>query len=335
MATKSRSSTAPRKTGATLAVALLANVLPAQSQEADPAVEAMIFRAYPEADSFMRIERNVDAQARAEVERQLPFKVHFNELGPHTLFVAFRARRPIGLVYLRSEEAEWGLAEIAWSVSLDLRVYGFQFLHGRSRHLEALENSAFAKNLVDQDFADIVEKLRSDLDANKGVPPGAETLAKTVLRSCAKALLVTKTVWSEEVAKLQDQAIGFAAFATAARFTRRVGRFDLRVGNAHQDVAVKLIYAHGTGTTRLGTVIRTDAKIGDDPLVLCWILDPDRRIVRLGPVRAGDNPSVAIACTELEGHLLSDLPTAPNPLLPLARGVGALMQQLESARAVR
>lgn len=306
---------------------------PAPTGEDDPALKAMIFRAFPEGLSYSRIVRDVGADARAEVERRLPFKVHFDELGPHTLFVAFRAKRPIGLVYLRSEVAEWGLVDIAWALDLDLRVVRFQFLRGRHRHLEGLANSPFARDLVGRDFAGVSGLLRDG--ASVHVQEGAKELANTVLRSCAKALLVTDTVWREEVEKLQDQAIGFGAFPAAVRLSRLSGKFDLAAGDVQQHVVVKVIDAHGAGTDRLGAVVHTETQLDGRDVELRWVLDPDRTITQLTATHVTESTQWSLAFAGLKGRRLSELPDDGNPLLPLAQGLGALLTELAAGRRSR
>ena len=318
-----------------IAVTLLVGILPAQDEVDSRREEAMVFHAFPEADSFRRIVHDVDQHARTEVERQLPFKLHFNELGPHTLFVAFRGSKPVGLVYVRSEEAEWGLAELAWALTLDQRVQGFQFQRARSHQLRELERSPFAKSLVGRDFVRVLELLQDDKRDPALVPAGAEALAKTVLRSCAKAVLVTDTVWSDEIARLQDTAMGYDAFPEAERFQRRVGQFDLGIGDTHQSVAVNVIHAFDRTNCRLGSAIRTAAKVNGEPTVLCWVVDRNLRIQRVMPPQSWDNGRLRATCLELGGHLLSSPPLGDNPLAPLAQGLGALVPQLDATRGSR
>ena len=305
---------------------LLAGGLPSQARGEVLAADAMIFRAFPEADSYRRIVRDVDQQARTAIERDLPFKVHFDELGPHTLFVAFRGRQPVGLLYLRSEEAEWGLTEIAWAVTLDMRVLGFQFLRGRGRHLRGLEGSAFARQLVGCDQPHLVDLLTRQTKADPAiVPMGAEELAKTVLRSGIKALLVTDTVWRDEVAKLQDLAMGFDAFPAAERLHRTVLTFDLDGGDSLKSVIANVVRATGKGDSQLGAVVRTETKIGGDNVALRWVVDDHLRIVRIVPVRSWASDALRLACRELEGHLLVAPPEGGNTLRPVALSLGEVM----------
>jgi hypothetical protein len=120
-------------------------------------IQRVVFGAFPEADAYRGIKRSVSQPHRRAIEKKLPFKVHFNELGEHELLVAFRGRRPVGVVYCRTEEADWGLAVIAWHISLDQRIVGFEFLRGRNRNIKDLEQSQIATDLRGCSFAQIAQ----------------------------------------------------------------------------------------------------------------------------------------------------------------------------------
>jgi len=312
---------------------MLAGGLHSQANGESPTTDSMVFTAFPEADSYRRIVRDVDQQARTTIERALPFKVHFDELGPHTLLVAFRGRQPVGLLYLRSEESEWGLTEIAWALSLDLRVLGFQFLRGRSRHIHELQSSGFAKLLVGRDLTQLVEVLAKEgkRDPNL-VPAGAEDLARTMLRSGIKALLVTDTVWRDEIAKMQDLSMGFDVFPGAERFHRKVARFDLTSSDDPSKVSANIVRATGKGNSHLGSVVRTEAMVDGNDVVLRWIVDERFRIVRIVPAQSWANDALRLHCAELEGAPLSSPPAGKNPLSPLARRLGEVLANLNTSK---
>lgn len=156
--------------GISIALAALFAYAPAHAQTPPPApagevqrkrakLELIVFRAFPEADAYSGIKRDFTQSQRLAIEQQLPFKVHFNDLGKHDLLVTFRGRRPVGLVYCRSEEAEWGLTELAWHMTLGQRVVGFKFLRGRNRHIKSLELSSLATDLGGAGFPQVAKLL--------------------------------------------------------------------------------------------------------------------------------------------------------------------------------
>ncbi len=86
---------------------------------------AAIHHLYPQATDHQSIVKVVDKEARNAVSEQLPFTLHFNELGKHTLYVALDDKTPTGLIHARSELSDWGIVEIAWALNFDLSVHNF------------------------------------------------------------------------------------------------------------------------------------------------------------------------------------------------------------------
>lgn len=283
------------------------------NQLRDPA--STVFAAFPEASSFRAIVRDVDQEAREFVEERLPFKVHFNELGPHAVYVAFRGRKPLGMLYLRTEEGEWGLTEIGWSLTLDLRVIDFGFQRGRSRHRSTLPDSPFARCLAGKDYADL-EELLAELEAGsrEGIPEGAAELAGTVVRSGMKTLLVIDAVWREELAKLQDLAMGFDAFPGAERFRRQVLRFDEKEAGAL--AAVHVMRAHGKGGAPLGLVARTEVRGDRGTATWRWLLTRENRILRV--VADDGDAQLGAKRSQLEGDDLFGVQAQGDPVTAAA-----------------
>ena len=80
---------------------------------------------YPAATNHQSIVKVVGKEARASLSDVLPFTLHFNELGKHTLYVALNDRKPSGLIHARTELTDRGLIEIAWALDLDLSIKNF------------------------------------------------------------------------------------------------------------------------------------------------------------------------------------------------------------------
>ncbi len=68
----------------------IAGALSAQGFSALRDPEHSVFASFPEADGYRAIVRPVDKKIRAEVQERLPFQIHFNELGDHTVYAALR-----------------------------------------------------------------------------------------------------------------------------------------------------------------------------------------------------------------------------------------------------
>lgn len=324
------------------ALATTAAGLAAQDAGERAELERIVFAAYPEADAFRCIARDVDQTARRVVEGRLPFKVHFNELGEHRLLVAFRGRRPVGLVYRRVEDSEWGLTEIAWRMTLDLRIVGFEFVRGRNAHITTLPRSQFARDLTGRDLPGLQRMLReleaAGTDAEGEARHGEGSLSalqRTVLRSAIKALTVTDVVWRADVEKLADQALGFELFPSAARFVRRSTSFELDAGTAPGTVDVKAVYAYDRDGGELGCVAWTNCPTADVPIDLRWVIDRDQHTVGLTATQADPPVELRKGCTVMLGRPLAEPPDATEPLPALSRSLAKVLPRLANGRSAR
>ena len=261
-----------------------------------------VFRGFPEADGYRAINRNVDSKHRGKIDTNLPFRVHFNEIGKHTLYVALRGERPIGIVHSRSEESRWGLVEIVWYFELDMRVKRFHFQRVRNRKGKALQKSDFAKKLVGRNF----ETLRALLNA-KGelassawpIPKHAERLALTVVRSALKTIIVTRSVWQRQLAGLADLDLGIDMFHDG-RSTRRIGERD-RSKRIKGLRAVLVLDARGR---TLGTAAQTKLRLNEKDLNLRWALAEDGRILKVVCVPEWPDEKTGARFRDLEGQIV-------------------------------
>ncbi len=188
----------------------------------DPA--RLIRQLFPASDSYRSIVRSIGDADREAIAGALPFTLHFNEIGRHTLYVAVRGEVPVGLVHVRSEVGDWGMVEIAWGLTVDLVVTGFEFQRCRSRHRRALESPDISARLAGLDARGLAPLLREDgtgLAAGALPVPGAAVgLAGDVVRSALKTIAVTRLVWRDDLETLQVMHHVHRAFADARRVVR-------------------------------------------------------------------------------------------------------------------
>ena len=305
-----------------------------ETQSRAQKLQHLVFGAFPEADAYRAVKRTVSQSNRQEIERLLPFKVHFNELGKHELLVAFRGRRPVGLVYCRTEEAEWGLVEIAWHVSLEQRIVGFEYLRGRNRHIQGLRRSQLATDLGGSGLTQVAALITAH---NQKVHVGREaslvSIERTTLRSAAKVLAVITTVWPDQVETLCDQAHGFDLFPTAARFTRRTTEFQLHSDGIEQPIAIKVLYAYDNDATFLGCIVWTRGTDGIAEHALRWAIDRNMRILVSQPTDSPRDSQLRKACNEIKGHSVQEAPSEALALSPLAAVLGVVIPALEKGRS--
>ncbi len=241
-----------------------------------------VFAAFPQADGYQVIVREVDDNARRAIEQRLPFRVHYSELGAHAMYVAVRGRLPLGLLYARDEESPYGLTAVEWALTLDGRLAGLKLRRTRSNHWYALERSGFTRLLVGMSRPQLEPLLTPAgglADGAFAVPAGTEALAAALVRSALKTMAVLDVVWAGETAKLHDLAVGRQQFPNARRIQRIWPRPAGRPGPplpAADGPVVEVALALrvlGAESRTLGWVI--DVRTPHEPQPLRWTLDAE------------------------------------------------------------
>lgn len=183
-----------------------------------------IYSLFPKATSYRSIVRTVDQSARRQVGARLPFTLHFNELGRHTLYVPMRGDQVLGLVHVRSEAGRWGLVEVAWGLDLNLEVLDFEFQRCRDRQRAALEAPEARQELTGAGFEDLKAMLNESGDALKPgsltIDAAASDLAVTVIRNGLKTMAATEAAWMEDLTALRAMALANRAMPTAHTLRR-------------------------------------------------------------------------------------------------------------------
>jgi len=283
-----------------------------------------IYDAYPGADSFRSVVRTVDESVRGRVSQSVPFPIHFNELGRHTLYVATKESRPVGIIHVRSERGSWGLVEIAWALDSELRIEGFTFQRCRSPQRGAIESPQFVDQLVGKGYRQLIEMLDDSgmvIAGDLGVDGPAKELAATVLRSAIKTILVTMHAWEEPLEVIQSMGQGYAAFPAASSFEK--------MDQVYSEEAIRQIErhfgGHGTGTLvrnsalgyqfldknkkTVGHVFRTDWRSMEHQHTLWWTVTPDRTIRSISADGGWLSDEVELSFSLLVGMSYDDVST--------------------------
>lgn len=178
-----------------------------------------IAEMYPDADAHQSVVRTIGPEVRDEIAGSLPFTLHFNELGKHTLYLVLRENQPLGFIHARTEPGRWGLVEIVWALTPDLRIRDFRFQRCRAPSCSSLSDAAFVRQLAGRDIDGLLELLTPEGDALRSnglqVPDGAEELALAVVRSAAKTIAVTRSAWPDSVSYIQARRIAWQRFRVA------------------------------------------------------------------------------------------------------------------------
>ena len=161
----------------------------------------------PKSSGHLSIIELIDDSARKEIGNILPFNLHFNELGKHTLYVVLKDGKPDGIVHARSEKGKWGLVEIVWYFDLDMKVRDFRFQRCRDRSKKQILSGAFASRLKGKSFFEIRGLLDSEgnlkAESSLGISEEAKPLALATVRSALKTMSVTNIVWDKHLQQLR------------------------------------------------------------------------------------------------------------------------------------
>ena len=258
-----------------------------------------IFELFPEADSYRSIVRTIDEETRSAMLDELPFTLHFNELGRHTLYVANKDGEALGLVHLRSEAGTWGLVEVAWALDLDLRVTGFAFQRCREPGSAEVESAAVRNALRGKGLDELRPLLSEDGSrlARRALPfeGAAADRGLVVVRNALKTVSVTALAWGDDVVQLRAREaaarLGSLGKLAPVELYDHVDLEELASKLGAESVGVlraevRAWDALGPKGAPLGRVILTPWEHAGERIDVWWTLDTEHR-VRAVESRAG------------------------------------------------
>jgi|GEM_PF-1470714 len=178
-----------------------------------------IYSLFPEANSYRSSVQTIGREAREAVAERLPFELHFNELGRHTLYIALKNGNPVGFVHARSEAGGWGITEFAWALELDLSVRTVKIQRSRDPSLRRLS----APELMGMVGGRSLESLLAE-HSNGSVK--AKSPRQLLLASAMKTLVITETVWPEELITDAQLASFSAMFSGNVKGIASVDRIE-------------------------------------------------------------------------------------------------------------
>ena len=168
-----------------------------------------IYDMYPRATSYRSVVREVNEEVRQSVSEQMPFQLHNNELGEHTLYIPVRDNEPLGIVHVRSEPIDWGLAEIVWALDSQFSVQDIRFQRCRSRACRSLLQKGFVETLQGKSTSELVpltsNQHLSDVLARLELNSAEMSLARALVQSAIKTIAVTQSAWPDTVADIQSK----------------------------------------------------------------------------------------------------------------------------------
>jgi hypothetical protein len=232
-----------------------------------------IFKAFPEADSYKSITRTVRPDLRRRIASRLPFTLHINELGRHTVYLALDDGAPLGMLHVRSERGRYGLVEIGWVLDLGMHVRDVYFQRCRDGKATAALK-ALRPRLQGKSLSNLIA-MWADVD-------NAED--RMLLESAIKTIAVTSDAWGDALLPYQAPPVAARVFGAGSIVTPRaldtsgmddVDGLDLQHASAWS-------VTDGAGALR-GVLVRLDWTVQTHPLDLWWAINADgtmRALVR-------------------------------------------------------
>ena len=281
---------------------------------------------FPESSGFRSIVTTIDSGVRERVGEEIPFSIHFNELGRHTLYVALDETSPLGLVHVRSEASSWGLIEVAWALDLDLRVTSMMFQ--RCRIPACSENflNAAVGLLKGKSASEIARLLSVDGESLSpevnAVPESDRGLLLSVIRSALKTIHVTRLGWDSEVLELKRQSLANGAFGgdrdlalvelavpagTVVALERDVG---VRTDITRDDVLVFDVTEDGASE---GRIVNAGWRYRGTLHQLTWLFDAEGGVIDVDSLGGWPDEEVAQAFMALIGERFADSEDCTTP----------------------
>lgn len=171
---------------------------------------ASIESLFPQASHYKSIIRSIDMEQRQQLADSLEgISVHYGELGRHTLYEVYRDKVVIGYVHVRSEQSRWGLMEVVWALSPQLKVVDYSFQRVRSSHYKNLLEPEFKQHFIGKSFASIQSLWhKPQQSGSKGYLQSAgesQDLAVSLLKCGLKTLYLTQAVWGDRFGQPEQE----------------------------------------------------------------------------------------------------------------------------------
>ncbi len=190
---------------------LLASSLPAQAQAFCSIRQpyAVIQSLFPDIDkpvyrSFMR-DFSKESAEKLRQRHQLEFDIR--ELGTHDIYAVFDQNTFRGVAHSRTEQADYGLAEVIVATDENLKLKDFSFQRCRSRYRKQFESESIRSAFRGKTSVELSAMLQPEaVDrflATYGLEPRAEPLLRAILVSSIKTLVLIESEWGEDLAPLK------------------------------------------------------------------------------------------------------------------------------------
>lgn len=276
---------------------------------------------FPESAKHHSIVKAVNADVRDKLGELLPFTLHFNELGKHTLYVVSNeGQEAIGFVHVRSELTKWGLVEIAWGFKPDLTVRNVYFQRCRIPDCKGQYLTDILELTVGKSYGELLNYISPDGETLK--PELAKKYDKAspfilaAIKSGLKTIMVTSTVWQMEVMKINRQLLINHNFNGVSKIALN----NMSVSNERLVELEKLMGGGGSVINRestkvfnlsqegvdIGAIVTADWRDGDFLGTFNWLFDPEGEVLAIQPIPGWPDAEISKSFEELKGTKLND-----------------------------
>lgn len=159
--------------------------------------QAKIKTLYPHCNNFKTIIRSINEDTRKDLNKLLPFPLHYYEIGKHNLYIITDKNSINGLVHSRSEQSKWGLIEIVWSLNLDLTIKDYAFQRCRTSEKYALTKTEIKKLFIGKNFYQLLEN--TNLSEAPLKTKNGKILLQLLYKSALKTIALTDIAWNSKL----------------------------------------------------------------------------------------------------------------------------------------
>ncbi|WDE08570.1 hypothetical protein SG34_032115 [Thalassomonas viridans] len=166
-----------------------------------------ISNLYDDQVTFRSMVSVITDKDRDAVSERLPFTLHRNEIGKHTLYVILKDKKAAGFVQARSELSDWGVIEIAWAINLDMTIRDFFFQRCRSSLCRSDKVAELHQLVQGKTFHELRDLLNSagEIDFSLLDEDLSEIahILQLIVQSALKTIAVTESAWQHDIAPYQ------------------------------------------------------------------------------------------------------------------------------------
>lgn len=239
--------------------------------------------------------RTIAKSHRKEIEEKVPFDIHFDELGKHTVYKV-TSEKGTRLIHVRSEAFHWGLVRIAWAMNSDLEILDYSFQRCRARgavkdELTSKEVKAFLTNKTAKELKALLTENGMDLrEGSSKVSADARGLFLVMVQSAIKTMVVTDVGWRKEVRNEKAQELATLHFGVEASLGPELSPYTQDVESALSKAGLEEAVAFDrtellrwrvrlADNSASAGVYSTPWSLGGQEARLFWVLDAESRIL--------------------------------------------------------